>query len=50
MNRQTPPVAAAHLDGEAQHEVTRLCVQSALLLLQYGAESNLVVGVSTRLG
>ena len=50
MNRQTPPVAAAHLDEEAQHEVTRLCVQSALLLLQYGAESNLVVGVSTRLG
>ena len=50
MNRQTSPVAAAHLDEEAQHEVTRLCVQSALLLLQYGAESNLVVGVSTRLG
>ena len=50
MNSQTPPVAAAHLDEEAQHEVTRLCVQSALLLLQYGAESNLVVGVSTRLG
>ena len=38
------------LDEAAQHEVTRLCVQSALLLLQYGAESSLVVGVSTRLG
>ena len=50
MHSKTPPVAAVHLDEEAQHEVTRLCVQSALLLLQYGAESNLVVGVSTRLG
>ena len=50
MHSKTPPVAAVHLDEEAQHEVTRLCVQSALLLLQYGAESNLVVGVPTRLG
>lgn len=37
------------LDKEAQHDVTRLCIQAALLLLQYGAESNLVIGVSTRL-
>ena len=50
MNSETPPLAAIHLDEDAQHEVTRLCVQSALLLLQYGAESNLVVGVATRLG
>lgn len=38
------------LDEEAQHEVTRLCIQAALLLLQYGAESKVVVDVSTRLG
>ncbi|MDO4643496.1 MAG: threonine/serine exporter family protein [Cardiobacteriaceae bacterium] len=38
------------LNEETQHEITRLCAQTALLLLQYGAESNLVVGVSTRLG
>lgn len=49
MTSETPPLAV-HLDEAAQHEVTRLCVLSALLLLQYGAESNLVVGVSTRLG
>ncbi len=49
MTSETPP-RAVHLDEAAQHEVTRLCVLSALLLLQYGAESNLVVGVSTRLG
>ena len=49
MTSETPPLAV-HLDVAAQHEVTRLCVLSALLLLQYGAESNLVVGVSTRLG
>ena len=49
MTSETPPLAV-HLDEAAQHEVTRLCVLSALLLLQYGAESNLVVWVSTRLG
>ncbi len=35
---------------DKQREITRLCVQTALLLLQYGAESTLVVQTATRLG
>lgn len=33
-----------------QREITRLCIQCALLLLQHGAESMLVEQLSTRLG
>lgn len=33
-----------------QREITRLCVQAALYLLQHGAESTLVVQVANRLG
>ncbi|WP_373766811.1 threonine/serine exporter ThrE family protein [Glaesserella sp.] len=35
---------------EKQREITRLCVQVALLLLQHGAESTLVVQMAQRLG
>lgn len=38
------------LNEPAQREVTRLCIQSALMLLQHGAESTLVEQVSERLG
>ncbi len=39
-------------DGEIQRqrEITRLCIKTALLLLQHGAESTLVVQMATRLG
>ncbi|MGL4979815.1 MAG: threonine/serine exporter family protein, partial [Plesiomonas sp.] len=37
-------------EAERQREITRLCVQSALLLLQHGAESTLVEQVAERLG
>ncbi len=40
----------AEMDSEKQREITRLCVQTALLLLQHGAESELVVLLATRLG
>ena len=33
-----------------QREITRLCIQCALLLLQHGAESTVVEQLSTRLG
>lgn len=33
-----------------QREITRLCIQCALLLLQHGAESMLVEQLSSRLG
>lgn len=35
---------------EYQREVTRLCVETALLLLQHGAESTVVVQMTQRLG
>lgn len=34
----------------SQREITRLCVQAALLLLQHGAESTVVVQMAQRLG
>ncbi|PJG83717.1 threonine/serine ThrE exporter family protein [Caviibacterium pharyngocola] len=36
--------------AERQREVTRLCVQAALMLLQHGAESTVVVQMANRLG
>ncbi len=38
------------LDDSEQREVTRLCVQTALMLMQHGAESALVESVTRRLG
>lgn len=38
------------LSHERQREITRVCIECALLLLQYGAESMLVEQLSTRLG
>ncbi|MDP8079071.1 threonine/serine ThrE exporter family protein [Phocoenobacter skyensis] len=35
---------------QRQREITRLCIKTALLLLQHGAESTLVVQMATRLG
>lgn len=37
-------------ETDQQREITRLCVQAALLLLQHGAESTLVVQTASRLG
>ena len=38
------------LDEPGQRETTRLCVQTALMLMQHGAESALVESVTRRLG
>ena len=38
------------MEHEYQREVTRVCVQTALLLLQHGAESTVVVQMAQRLG
>ena len=38
------------MEHEYQRAVTRLCVQTALLLLQHGAESTVVVQMAQRLG
>ncbi|SUO93977.1 threonine/serine exporter family protein [Suttonella ornithocola] len=38
------------MQEEQQREITRLCARTALLLLSNGAESALVVGMTTRLG
>ena len=39
-----------NITPEDQREVTRLCVQTALLLLQHGAESTIVAQMTQRLG
>ena len=38
------------MEHEYQRKVTRVCVQTALLLLQHGAESTVVVQMAQRLG
>lgn len=38
------------MEHEYQRAVTRVCVQTALLLLQHGAESTVVVQMAQRLG
>ena len=38
------------MEQEYQRAVTRICVQTALLLLQHGAESAVVVQMAQRLG
>jgi len=37
-------------DVDKQREITRLCIQTALLLLQHGVESTVVVQMASRLG
>ena len=37
-------------DADKQREITRLCIQTALLLLQHGVESTVVVQMANRLG
>ena len=37
-------------DADKQREITRLCLQTALLLLQHGVESTVVVQMASRLG
>ena len=37
-------------DTDKQREITRLCIQTALLLLQHGVESTVVVQMASRLG
>ncbi|PTY08131.1 hypothetical protein DB347_00660 [Opitutaceae bacterium EW11] len=43
-------MAKPELDESEQRDVTRLCIQSGLLLMQHGAESALVESVIRRLG
>ena len=38
------------MNQEYQRAVTRICVETALLLLQHGAESAVVVQMAQRLG
>lgn len=48
-----PGATESHADRPAerdQHEVTRLCVQTALVLMQHGAESALIENLARRLG
>jgi len=37
-------------DADKQRKITRLCIQTALLLLQHGVESTVVVQMASRLG
>ena len=37
-------------DADKQRDITRLCIQTALLLLQHGVESTVVVQMASRLG
>ena len=49
-NAAVAGAAARFVSAEEQHEVTSLCAQAGLLLLQHGAESALVESVARRLG
>lgn len=44
------PHRLPYLSHEAQQRITRVCVRCALLLMQYGAESAVVVDLTKRLG
>lgn len=48
-NQSTAPDASSHTEP-VQREITRLCIEAGLLLLQHGAESALVESVTRRLG
>ena len=41
---------AAHLAEKDQREITRLCIHTALVLMQHGAESALIENLARRLG
>ena len=43
-------MVSAHLAEREQREITRLCVETALVLMQHGAESALVETLARRLG
>ncbi len=47
---RVPAGSEAGLEAADQQEVTRLCVESAVMLMQHGAESTLVESVARRLG
>ncbi|OOS05514.1 Uncharacterized membrane protein YjjP, DUF1212 family [Moraxella cuniculi DSM 21768] len=42
--------ATARINHQQQQRITRLCIRCALLLMQYGAESAVVVDLTKRLG
>src|ERR1019366_3972086 len=46
----SPSQVRPSLSEPEQREITRLCIETGLLLLQYGAESALVESVTRRLG
>lgn len=46
----TTPNRLPYMSYEQQQRITRLCVRCALLLMQYGAESVVVVDLTKRLG
>jgi len=48
----SPPVSRVSIPSSepAQREITRLCIETGLMLLQHGAESALVESVARRLG
>lgn len=48
-NQSTAPVPLPHTEP-VQREITRLCIETGLMLLQHGAESALVESVTRRLG
>lgn len=51
MSTSQPPLAVLPLLSEPeQREITRLCIETGLLLMQHGAESALVENVTRRLG
>lgn len=49
-NEESPKKHLPYMDYEDQQQITRLCVRCGLLLMQYGAESAVVVDLCKRLG
>lgn len=50
MSPNSPLKSIPYISHEEQQEITRLCVRCGLLLMQYGAESTVVVDLTKRLG
>ena len=48
-NQSTAPIPLSHSEP-VQREITRLCIETGLMLLQHGAESALIESVTRRLG
>lgn len=46
----TTPKSVPYISYEEQQSITRLCIHCGLLLMQYGAESTVVVDLTKRLG